>query len=75
MSYTISDIQRILDFKSWSKRKKIDTLLEIDMYLYSDIGTDSSKNEVDIAKKSSRKIYRAIKSIDNEMGGRLLMHN
>ena len=75
MSYTISDIQRILDFKSWSKRKKKDTLLEIDMYLYSDIGTDSSKTEVDTAKKSSRKIYRAIKSIDNEMGGRLLMHN
>ena len=45
------------------------------MYLYSDIGTDSSKTEVDTAKKSSRKIYRAIKSIDNEMGGRLLMHN
>jgi|TARA_R100001509_G_C4772349_1_gene183463 hypothetical protein len=75
MSYTISDIQKILDFKSWSKRRKIDTLLEIDMYLYSDIGTDSSKTEVDTAKKSSRKIYRAIKSIDNEMGGRLLMHN
>ena len=75
MSYTISDIQRILDFKSWSKRKKIDTLLEIDMYLYSDIGTDSSKTEVDTAKKSSRKIYRSIKSIDNEMVGRLLMHN
>ena len=75
MSYTISDIQKILDFKSWSKRRKIDTLLEIDMYLYSDIGTDSSKTEVNTAKKYSRKIYRAIKSIDNEMGGRLLMHN
>ena len=30
MAYTIDDIEKITEFKSWSKKRKVDALLEID---------------------------------------------
>jgi hypothetical protein len=72
MSYKIDDIEKILNFTSWSKKRKIDTLFEIDADLYCNLGSDSSKNEVEKVKKQSRKIYKTIKRID-EYTGRLLL--
>ena len=62
MSYKIDDIEKILNFTSWSKKRKIDTLFEIDADLYCNLGSESSKTEV----------YKAIKTID-EYTGRLLL--
>jgi len=72
MSYKIDDIEKILNFTSWSKKRKIDTLFEIDADLYCNLGSDSSKTEVEKVKKQSRKIYKTIKRID-EYTGRLLL--
>ena len=72
MSYNIDDIERILNFTSWSNKRKIDTLFEIDADLYCNLGSDSSKTEVEKVKKQSRKIYKTIKRID-EYTGRLLL--
>jgi|TARA_B100000902_G_C27021197_1_gene769665 hypothetical protein len=72
MSYNIDDIEKILGFTSWSKKRKIEYLLEIDADLYCNLGVESSKTEVENVKKQSRKIYRAIKTID-EYTGRLLL--
>ena len=72
MPYNIDDIEKILNFTSWSKKRKIDTLFEIDADLYCNLGSDSSKSEVENVNKQSRKIYRAIKTID-EYTGRLLL--
>jgi|TARA_B100000900_G_scaffold278380_1_gene238056 hypothetical protein len=72
MSYNIDDIEKILGFTSWSEKRKIESLLEIDAELYCNLGVESSKTEVENAKKQSRKIYRAIKTID-EYTGRLLL--
>lgn len=72
MSYKIDDIEKILNFTSWSNKRKIDTLFEIDADLYCNLGSDSSKTEVEKVKKQSRKIYKAIKRID-EYTGRLLL--
>lgn len=72
MSYNIDDIEKILGFTSWSETRKIESLLEIDADLYCNLGRESSKTEVDKVKKQSRKIYRAIKTID-EYTGRLLL--
>lgn len=72
MSYNIDDIEKILNFTSWSNKRKIDTLFEIDADLYCNLGSDSNKTEVDKVHKQSRKIYKAIKSID-EYTGRLLL--
>jgi len=72
MSYNIDDIEKILNFTSWSKKRKIDTLFEIDADLYCNLGSDSSKTEIENVKKQSRKIYKAIKKVD-EYTGRLLL--
>ncbi len=72
MSYNIDDIEKILGFTSWSKKRKIDTLFEIDADLYCNLGSDSSKTEIENVKKQSRKIYKAIKRVD-EYTGRLLL--
>jgi len=72
MAYTIDDIEKILSYTTWKDKKKIDTLLEIDADLYTNLGKDSSRTEVENVKKDSRKIYRAIKTID-EYTGRLLL--
>ncbi len=74
MGYTIDDIEKIAAFTSWSKRKKVDTLLEIDADLYCNMGSDTSKTERDNIKIQSRKIYRLIKTID-EYTGKLLLRN
>ena len=74
MRYTIDDIEKIAAFKSWSTKKKIDTLLEIDADLYCNLGMESSKTEVEAVKVQSRKIYRLIKSIDEYAGKILLRH-
>ena len=74
MGYTIDDIEKIAAFKSWSTKKKIDTLLEIDADLYCNLGMESSKTEVEAVKVQSRKIYRLIKTID-EYEGKILLRN
>ena len=72
MSYNIDDIEKILNFTSWSNKRKIDILFEIDADLYCNLGSESSKTEVEKVKRQSRKIYKAIKTID-EYTGRLLL--
>ena len=60
--------------RKWSKKRKIDTLLEIDADLYCNLGMESSRTEVESIKIQSRKIYRLIKTID-EYSGKLLLRN
>jgi cob(I)alamin adenosyltransferase len=74
MAYTIDDIEKIAEFKSWSNKRKVDALLEIDADLYCNLGKESSKTEIEAIKIQSRKIYRLIKTID-EYSGKLLLRN
>jgi len=74
MKYTFDDIEKIIEFKSWSKKRKVDTLLAIDANLYCNLGVESSKTERENVKMQSRKIYRLIKTID-EYSGKLLLRN
>ena len=41
MSYNIDDVEKILNFTSWSNKRKIDTLFEIDADLYCNLGSES----------------------------------
>ena len=72
MKYSALDIEKIVGFKTWSDKRKIDELLRIDANLYCNLGTDSTKGEVRNAYKKSRAIYTTIKSIDKEMGSLFL---
>jgi CRISPR/Cas system CSM-associated protein Csm2 small subunit len=72
MMYTINDIEKILNFKTWDDKKKIDELLQIDARIYANQGIDSTKVEKENGKIKSRKIYKAIKEIDKSLGDSFL---
>ena len=73
MNYTINDIDKILEFKTWSDRRKIDELLRMDCEMYTNLGIDSTKKEKSEVTKNSRRIYKAIKTIDQKMGQTFLL--
>jgi len=53
-------LRKIQNYKTWSLKKKVDTLLEMDAKIYTNLGKESSKAEKKEAKTISRKIYKAI---------------
>ena len=68
MAYTVDDIDKILEFKSWDTKKKVDELLRIDAALYCSLGSDSTKQERAKVKSNSRSLYMAIKKLDPSSG-------
>ena len=71
--YTIEDIDKVVEFSTWSLKKKIDTLLRIDCIMYTNLGVDSTKSERLETKRHSRSIYKAIKKLDEVTGRALLI--
>ena len=65
-------IDKILNYKTYTDKMRIDALLEIDCNNYTNLGSDSTKTERSEVKKQSRQIYRAIKTIDPVWGERFL---
>ncbi|MGB2525709.1 hypothetical protein [Flagellimonas sp. SN16] len=68
----MESIEKILSYKTYSNKRKVDSLLEMDAVNYTNLGTDSTKKERETVKKTSRKIYNAIKGIDWQLGCSLL---
>ena len=56
-------IRKIQNYKTWSLKKKVDALLEIDAIQYTCLGTDSTVKEKKEVKTISRKIYKVISAI------------
>ena len=67
-------IEKVLGYKTWSNRKKIDSFLEYDCNMYTNLGIDSTKKEVINTKRKSKKLYKAIQKIDAEQGKKLLYY-
>lgn len=59
----IERIRKISGYKTWTVKKKVDALLEMDSYMYTNLGIDSTKKEKAEVKGISKKIYKAIASI------------
>ena len=55
-----------------SIKDKIDKLLEYDTDMYTRLGTDSLKKEIEETKKESKRVYKAIKTLDENIGNELL---
>ena len=53
-------IRKITGYKTWSVKRKVDSLLEIDANMYTNLGLDSTISEKRNTKAISRKIYKAI---------------
>lgn len=72
MEYKYEDVDKVLDFSTWTNEKKIDELFRIDSYMYTNLGIDSTKKEREDVKRKSRYIYKAIQKIDPKMGKELI---
>tara|TARA_R110002020_G_scaffold190290_1_gene389770 strand:+ start:1131 stop:1361 length:231 start_codon:yes stop_codon:yes gene_type:complete len=72
MKYTNELVDKILNY-TYSKRKKIDKLLELDANQYCNSGTDSTISHKQQIRKNSRYIYRAIQKLNYEMGSKFLL--
>lgn len=73
MGYTTKDIDKIASLESLTEAEKIDELLRIDCFMYTNLGTDSTQAERDEVEKTSSRIYQIINSIDEEVGSLLVM--
>jgi hypothetical protein len=65
-------IDKILNYKTYTDKMRVDALLEIDCNNHTNLGSDSTKAEKLEVKKMSRQIYRAIKTVDPVWGERFL---
>ena len=72
MEYKYEDVDKIVEFKSWKDEKKISELFRIDSYMYTNLGTDSTKSEREAVKRKSKYIYKAIAKIDPKIGKEML---
>ena len=65
-------VNKVLGYKTYSDKDKIDKLLHQLAIMWQNTGTDSLKGEIQDVKKKCRIIYRGIKEIDPEFGKMLL---
>jgi hypothetical protein len=68
-------LERISQAEGWTNRQKIDKLLEIDSFTRANLGIDSTKKDVEEAKRLTARIIREIKKIDPEEGKLFTIYN
>jgi len=72
--YGYDDIDKIVEFKTWKRRKKIDELFRIDSWMYTNLGSESTKAEKAAVKRKSKAIYKAVNKINPSIGKSLIFH-
>ena len=72
MAYKFKDIDDVVSFTSWTDKQKVHELLRIDCVMYTNLGIDSTAKEKRDVKSKSKKIYKLIKGINEEMGKMLI---
>jgi hypothetical protein len=68
----MEQIQKIVFDDMLTKQEKIDKLFEMDSIMYTNLGTDSTDEEVQEVKDKSLSIYKYIKLLDEHVGKQLL---
>ena len=66
------EIDRIVELKTYTTKKKVDKLLEIAANLRCQLGVDSSQKDRDQVGRLCTAIYRGVKRINSEEGNILL---
>ena len=66
------EIDRIVELKTYTTKKKIDKLLEIAANLRSQLGIDSSQKDRDHVGRLCTALYKGVKRINSEEGNILL---
>jgi hypothetical protein len=70
--YKIKDLDKIVNYKTWTPKQKTDVLFHMDSTLYCNMGIDSTIREKRELRTQSRLIYKAIKKINGSLGRSLL---
>jgi|TARA_Y100000289_G_C3892945_1_gene134952 hypothetical protein len=65
-------IEKIINYKTWSDRRKIDVLLEMDCVMYTNLGIESTLEEKRNVKMMSKRIYRGISKLDKTLGDTMM---
>jgi hypothetical protein len=65
-------IEKILGCNRCSNKKKIDTFLKHDCYMYTNLGSDSLKTERLNVRRKSKLLYKAIEKLDESIGSKFL---
>jgi len=68
------EINKVFNYKTWTVKRKIDRLLEIDATMYTNLGIDSTDKERKRTKAMSKKIYKMILNISSTDGFLLRAH-
>jgi len=68
MQYSYKDIEKISNYKTWSRRKIVDALLSIDSDMYTQLGLESSPKEIKQPKIKSKNIYKTIGKVNPRLG-------
>lgn len=68
-----AEIEKIVGYKTYSDKRKVDTMLEMDANLYCNLGMESSKAERELVNKKSLTLFRGIKKVDWQLGCALLL--
>lgn len=72
METVSNEVEKILGYKTYTNKRKVDALLKMDVSLYANLGTDSTQAERKLVRSNSVKIYNAIKKVDWTLGSTLL---
>lgn len=72
MEYNYEDIDKVVNFKTWNNKKKIEELFRIDSYMYTTLGIDSTDKERNVVERKSKAIYKEISKLDPYIGSELL---
>lgn len=68
------EINKVFHYKTWTVKRKVDRLLEIDATMYTNLGIDSTDKERKRTKAMSKKIYKMILNISSLDGFLLRAH-
>jgi hypothetical protein len=73
MRITTTDLARTIAFQfNKSIQERVDELLKADCSNYTNLGTDSTDDEKELVRSTSKDIYQIINLIDEETGALLI---
>lgn len=68
------EINKVFNYKTWTVKRKVDRLLEIDATMYTNLGIESTERERKKTKAMSKKIYKMILNLSSLDGFLLRAH-
>ena len=67
-------IEKVLGYKTWSNRKKIDSFLEYDCNMYTNLGIDSTKKEIINTKRKSKNFTKLFRRLTQNKGKAFVLY-